>query len=123
MQMLKALLAPTLVATIGIVVSVFVHPAIGLPIYVLGLMDINGRAADYRYLSGFSFIPVRMAIHYGKSYCGRRVITSLFPVYTNLYRSEGYKWWHILPDDFPVILFNSTFWLNLAFGHTRGVKS
>lgn len=87
-------------------------------VIVWGAADVLGRYRDYRYLSRFEYMTHRLALFYGRSYCGRRLVSTLYPTMKTLYHSKGYRWYHILPDEFPHILVRRQFWRTLWRGHS-----
>jgi hypothetical protein len=89
----------------------------GALVALFGAADLMGRLRDYNYLERFDYIPERMARFYGRSLCGRYVVTSLDPAWRWYYHRVGYRWYHILPDGFPHILMYRRFWTTLYKGH------
>jgi hypothetical protein len=112
---LCAIAPPLFIAILGLALTpdFFVF---GLALCAFGLLDARGRYRDYKYLARFTWLPARIIEYYGRSYCGRHVVVTLFPVYGFYYRQVGYKWWHFLPDDFPQSIMHRRFWRNLFSG-------
>lgn len=83
--------------------------------------DTLGRLNDLLYLASFDYIPERLAMYYGRSFCGRQVCIAAAREFggrtRRVYHTAGYRWWHVLPDGFPVIITKRLFWRNVLLGH------
>jgi hypothetical protein len=116
-QTFRALRPPLCIVGIGALVGL-ANPYVGAGIALFGAADTYGRYRDYCYLRRFDTIPLRLAQFYGRSYCGRTIVTVLFgDQLPNVYRMLGYKWYHFLPDNFPSVLLKRKFWRGVLFGH------
>lgn len=123
MKGLIAILPPLAIFAAGALITC-IGAGTGAPLLILGIilalfgaLDASGRFTDYLYLSRFTYLPTRMADYYGKSFCGRWVVSTAHPIFCGYYHDEGYRFWHFLPDGFPRILFLRAFWRHLIFGH------
>lgn len=113
----KAILPPLIFAGLSATLSIFI-PYL-LPLAFIGIADAAGRYKDYKYLSRFKYIPLRLVIFYGRSFCGRNVVLTIDPDWRRHYRRAGYRWYHVLPDGFPTVIFKLKFWRTLFGGHRR----
>jgi hypothetical protein len=129
-RIVRAIAAPTAIIAFGLVGLYVADQSNHLGLFivfflvcVVGLADMMGRAADYRYLrrgcahEGTHWLHVKEVNYYGRSFCGRQVILAIEPGWRHYYLSCGYRWWHILPVGFPAVVFNPRFWRNLVMGH------
>jgi hypothetical protein len=113
--MLKALWPPLSLMLFGVVLTPFTLA--GIVFVIWGAADTLGRYKDYLYLSSFEYLGERLALFYGRSFCGRNIVRAIEPAYGDLFHLSGYRWYHIVPDGFPAVLFNRRFWVTLVKGH------
>jgi hypothetical protein len=117
MKTLLALYPPVTLALAGALGAYLFVPLILVAIF--GIADTFGRYKDYLYLSRFGYLTPRLADFYGRSRCGRSVVIAVGGgSYREYYKEKGYKFWHFLPKDFPMVLFNRRFWCSLVRGHS-----
>lgn len=126
---LLAILPPLSIIIIGVVGIVLTYPSylgvVFLAVAVFGYIDSIGRYSDYRrnivdYLSHASPSgKIFLADFYGRSFCGRWMMSVIDPMLWRYYWTVGYRPWHILPDGFPAILLNPRFWKTLVKGHRK----
>lgn len=114
---LRAVAAPLTVAAIGLALLLYTY--FGLLLLFFGLADAHGRYRDFIYLSRREYISTRLAVFYGRSYCGRRVVTAISPRLAEGFYLQGYRWYHLLPEGFPKIFLNPRFWVTLVRGHVQ----
>jgi hypothetical protein len=132
MKALWAILPPLMIVFIGLSITTLLAfdsliGWVGVPIFLLGIVDSWGRYNDYRYLKSCGWLPGRLADYYGRSFCGRWMVKAIaLPMTSSGFRYKwktyyclrGYRWWHLFPDGFPSVLTKPTFWRNLVKGHT-----
>lgn len=118
MKTIQAIAPPLGLAFAG--VFLLLYTWLGLVVLVFGLMDARGRYRDYKYLSSFSYVNLRLIDYYGRSYCGRNVVNTVSP-HRGYYRAKGYRWYHFLPDGFPSVITKGNFWRNMFKGHRHAV--
>lgn len=111
-----SVLPPVSVALLACVLALFTHPA-WLLLTVFGVLDARGRHRDFVYLASQEYLSTRLADFYGKSFCGRHVVTTISPFWRAYYKERGYRWFHICPQGFPLILFRPSFWWTFVKGH------
>jgi hypothetical protein len=116
MGKLYAILPPICIVVLGAGLA-SITLSLGVAMALFGALDAVGRLRDYNYLKKFTYIPERLARYYGSSFCGRWIIILIDPAYGWYYYRVGYRWWHILPDGFPKVLFYRRFWITLYKGH------
>lgn len=130
MQIIKAISPPLCLALVGALyilvmarlsASFVMVCIIGGALVVFGLADAFGRFRDYLRVKAEydkeDYIRIKLVNYYGHSYCGRHVVKTVDPRTSVYYRIVGYRWYHVLPDGFPLVLFRRVFWRNLFFGH------
>jgi hypothetical protein len=91
--------------------------------------DLRGRWQDYEFLTewwekkacvAYYAADIRIMNLYGQSWCGRHVMIYTAPDPSGMkghYYLQGYRWYHLLPDDFFKVVWRVNFWKNLARGH------
>jgi hypothetical protein len=114
-KIIRALTPPLSISIIGLLLTQW-FAIFGIMLIAFGLLDTWGRYRDFLYLSKFNHLPARMIDYYGHSFCGRWVVITLFPMYRAYYWSQGYQYWHVLPDNFPQSVLNCRFWRSLFLG-------
>lgn len=118
MRVFRAILAPLSLAAFGLLL--FLYTWLGLLLLAFGLADAYGRYRDYRYLTSYFTDKVsdRLGIYHGRSFCGRQMVIAIEPAWREDYHERGYRWYHILPDDFFNAVRRPRFYKNLFLGHT-----
>lgn len=71
-------------------------------------LDTRSRFLDYRRFKTRPFSK-KLANELGKSWCGRGVAEAIWPAAKPYYKSQGYSFFHILPDGFPWVFFDIRF--------------
>ena len=106
-NILKAIYPPLLIATFFLAMSCF-H-LIFLFGYFVMVLDISARSKEYTYLTRTG--DVRYAKRKMRaSWCGRTAAVAAIPEMREWYYQKGYRWWHILPEGFPLVFLKPAFW-------------
>lgn len=113
-----ALWRPTYLSAVVMLVSYFTIPWLMiLPCLILG-MDQLARYGEYRIIMdterGLSLVQLR------RSWCGRGVGIAAYGESARwAYGQVGYRWWHILPDGFPGVFLQKSFWIAVFYSQEK----
>lgn len=129
-DVLKAVYPPLLMTTLSASAVIPLSTvSVALPIFPMGLatlfmLDTRARIKDYLYLKSLpsSKIGRKIIMRYSNTWCGRTVMSAVYPRSKSVYGGLGYRWYHIFPDKFfssnsPV--FKKIFWVSLFKGHKK----
>ncbi len=118
-KMFNAVKTPLFVSLIGL--FLLLYSWAGFAFILFGLADAYGRYKDFRYLSDYDsdMVSTRMGVYYGRSHCGRAMVIAIDPSWRFDYRDFGYRWYHLLPDNFFSVIRNPRFYKNLVMGHVQ----
>ncbi len=98
MRLLIATIVPSLFVTICLMLATYYSLLFLLPM-VFGMGDVAARVREYRKLCKcFDYRVVRKMRH---SMCQRMAAIAASPDMKKtreMFRQDGYRWWHILPD-------------------------
>lgn len=117
-----ALHPPILLFLLSLFAGLIIHP-----IFYLGSLifigDIRGRYKDYQVLKRKprKYFRYDILVLFGRSWCGRQVVIASWPPAEEFYTLQGYKWYHVFPDEFFTTntpLLKKKFWVNLITGHS-----
>ena len=101
---------------------------LALILYVIGvifILDIGARYREYIILvNKFSVTPnvTGRDIKYFRSNLCRRYAAVQAGMSPEIFRALGYRWYHILPDGFPMCFCKRGFWKTLLGIHTPRSK-
>lgn len=130
--MYKAVYPPLLCFCISLVLVLVSHFTITNTFLSVGflflalifIVDLKGRVNDYVHLidKPAEYFTNRVLDRYGRSWCGRTVVTGTHPPAKVYFHAKGYRWYHILPDktfSLASPFLRPSFWCNLFCGHRR----
>ena len=67
---------------------------------LLFIFDTHGRYRDYVKIKTNKRFNIQKAMKYRRSWCQRTLYSTIFPDAKRIYKSLGYRWYHLLPDGF-----------------------
>ena len=117
MRMLIALHPPILVGIVSASLSLFY--IIFAILACVMVFDTVARYKEYAFMCTVTDSDKleSMARYMKSSWCTRTVAMVAYPPSRDLYHSMGYKFYHILPDNFHKRVITARFWLSLL-GYT-----
>lgn len=109
---------PIIILGVTLVLASQVHLLFYIGTIIMTL-DMVARYRDYLWLRRCGQFQRGIAYHMRGSWCSRGVVECVWGHKArDFYRILGYRWYHILPDDFPKVFLNPKFWVHV-FGLYR----
>lgn len=104
---------PIIILGVFLMLSAWVHPVFVVGVFVM-FLDICARWKDYLHIRRYHY-RVGIAYNMRGSWCSRGVVEFVWPNGgSRLYRSMGYRWYHILPDGAPGCFLRLAFWRHVV---------
>lgn len=108
---------PIIVWGVFVMLFAWLHPIFLIGVVIMTL-DVIARWNDYLSIRGYRYQPgyqPGISYHMRGSWCSRGVAEFVWPHgASSLYKSMGYRWYHILPDGFPRVFLSLAFWRHVV---------
>lgn len=106
---------PLTVAAFFSILSVAISSWFYIGVFIL-LFDARSRYLDYKKHQHLEWNP-HLGNKFKRSWCSRGVAQCIWGEDAKKYFKEhDYKFYHVLPDRFPLILFTLKFWKSVFYG-------